>query len=122
MQYTSKKEIFLSLALTILVVILINPFHLLMPTMMHMLVLGLFVVFTGLFAGLVVHEKVTDEREDAHRAQAGRMGYTLGLIVLTLGILIQTLRDVPVDVWLLLALLVMVLGKIGFRMFLRKYK
>lgn len=108
----SKKELFFSVALVILAVVLCNPFNIFMPSMFQMVVLALLVVFVGLFAGLVVHESVSDEREQFHRDQAGRLGYTAGLIVVLMGIITQSLRHVPIDGWLLVALVAMVIFKI----------
>ena len=108
----SKKEIFLSIALVIFAIVLFNPSDIFMPNMFQMGALALLVVFVGLFTGLVVHESTSDEREQFHRDQAGRIGYTGGLIVVLIGIVVQSLKHVPVDGWLLLALVAMVLFKI----------
>lgn len=91
-----------------------------MSSMVHMLLLGLLVVFVGLFAGLVAHEKVVDERDEFHRALAGRVGYIAGMVVILTGIVVQTFTDMH-DTWLLLALLSMILGKIVARFFLTRY-
>lgn len=111
----SKKEIVLSVILVVLVVVLCNPFSLFMPNMFQMVALGLLVVCVGLFTGLVVHESVSDEREQLHRDRAGRVGYTAGLLVVLTGIVVQSVQHVPVDGWLLLTLIVMVLFKIVAR-------
>ncbi len=121
MENTSKREILLTAVLAVLVLALINPFHVLMSSMIHMVILGLLIAGTGLFVGLVVHEKVLDERENGHRDAAGRIGYTAGIILVTIGIFVQTLKGMN-DPWLLLVLLGMVLSKIISRILLRKYK
>ena len=113
------KEILLSVLLILSIIGLLNPYDIFMPSMFHMMLLGLFVIFVGLFAGLVVHENVFDEREQTHRDRAGRLGYTLGLLVLALGITVQTLLEQPLDPWLLLGLGVMVLAKICSRVWSR---
>ena len=68
-----------------------------------------------MFAGLVVKEKTLDEREEKNRAAAGRAGYLLGLIVLIVGVSVQTLSHIPLDPWIIGALVVMVLGKVFTR-------
>lgn len=117
----SKKELFLSITLIILVIVLCNPFDIFMPSMFQMLALALLVVFVGLFTGLVVHESVSDEREQFHRDQAGRVGYSAGLLVVLIGIVVQSIKHVPVDGWLLGALVAMVLFKVIARAYSRFY-
>lgn len=117
----SKKELSLSIVLVVLVGMLCNPFGIFMPTMWQMLVLALLVVLVGLFAGLVVYESVTDEREQSHRDRAGRVGYTAGLLVILLGIVVQSLKHVAVDGWLLAALVVLVIFKIAARVYNRRF-
>lgn len=117
----SKKEIFLSIALIAFAVILFNPSDIFMPNMFQMLALALLVVFVGLFAGLVVHESTSDEREQNHRDRAGRVGYTAGLVTVLIGIVFQSLNHLPVDRWLLLTLVSMVIFKIISRAYNRHY-
>lgn len=121
MENNSKKEIALSALLVFLIVALLNPFHLFMSGMVHMLVLGLLIVIIGLFVGIIFHEKALDEREQMHRAQSARIGYSIGLLVVTAGVLLQTLKGMN-DPWLLLALLGLVLGKVVSRAVFRKYE
>jgi hypothetical protein len=122
MKLISKKELGLTLALLVLVFVLCNPFGNFMPSIMDMVVLALLVVVVGLFAGFVVNEKVIDERELEHRAKAGRSGYTAGLVVVLTGIVVQGLKHVPIDGWLLLALVSMVVVKIASRIYSRNYQ
>lgn len=117
----SKREILLSIVLIVLVGVLCNPFDMFMPSMFQMVALGLLVVFVGLFTGLVVHESISDEREQLHRDQAGRVGYSAGLLVVLAGIVVQSLSHVPVDGWLLGALVSMVFFKVIARAYGRHY-
>ena len=121
MEKTSKREILISVVLSLFVLALINPFHILMSSMLHMCILGILVAMVGVFAGLVLNEKVADERERDHKDKAGRVGYTAGLLVVTLGIIVQTFKEMN-DPWLLIVLLVMVVSKIVARVFFRKYR
>jgi len=72
--------------------------------------LGLF----GLFASFILREKVVDERDGFHRTLAGRNAFLAGAGVLTLGIVIQGYSH-AVDPWLVVALVGMIVVKIGTR-------
>ncbi len=121
MENTSKKEIIVSVLLVVFVLALLNPFDILMSSMLHMLVLGILVAIVGIFTGLILNEKVSDERERDHKDRAGRIGYTAGILVVTTGVVFQTLKEMN-DPWLLIVLVVMVLSKIISRILLRKYR
>lgn len=69
------------------------------------------IVLFAFFAIFIWREKDGDERENLHRALAGRFAYLTGAGVLVLGIVIQLLRH-QLDYWLVWALLIMVLAKI----------
>ena len=102
-----------TLALAILV---LNPFHLWMPTMLAMALLaGLFVVF-GVFAVFVMRERAVDEREEQHRSFAGRVAFLTGAILLMLGILVEDLQH-NLDPWLVIALAGMIIAKLGARVY-----
>ncbi len=118
MKYVTWKELVLSVLLLVLGFLLLNPAGLLMSNTVHLTVYGLLLICTGLFTGLIVHERARDERELDHYNRAGRFGYTLGIIVLLGGITWQTIY-MPYDPWLLIALIVMILGKVGARIFNR---
>jgi hypothetical protein len=106
------KETIIASVLIVLLVVIVNPFHLWMPTMLQMLVLiGILAAFS-LFAAFVLRERVTDEREGLHRMLAGRTAFLAGAAVLTIAIIAQELQG-ALDVWLVVALVVMVLAKIG---------
>lgn len=104
----------LAAILIILLLLILNPFGFWMPTMAHMLVLGgTFVVF-ALFAVFIFRERGGDEREDAHRMLAGRIAFLVGSTALTCGILFQEYRG-ELDPWLIFSLVLMILAKIGSR-------
>ncbi len=120
MKYITFKEFILLVALLIFGFLLWNPFDLFMSDAMHMTVGGLLVLSVALFTGFVVHEKISDERDMAHHNMAGRLGYTLGLVTISLGIAWQTIY-MPYDPWLFIALLAMVFGKVFSRIYSRMY-
>ena len=107
-------EILVSVILLIFIFLLINPFHLWMPDAVQMMMtLGIALAFI-LFASFVFHEKVHDEREALHRYIAARFAYLSGTIILVVALVVQSIHH-TLDNWLLIALFVMILGKIiGF--------
>jgi hypothetical protein len=108
-------ETIVTVALIIIAVLLLNPFHFWMPDMMVMCMLAIALGLFGIFASFILREKSVDEREDQHRTLAGRNAFLVGSGVLTLGIVIQGYTH-TVDPWLVIALIVMVVVKIGTRM------
>lgn len=105
------KEISIASVLIFLLVLLTNPLHFWMPTMSQMLILVLILAAFSAFAVFVLRERATDEREQMHRMQVGRIGFLIGASVLTTGIIIQELYD-ALDPWLVVALVGMILGKV----------
>jgi cobalamin synthase len=113
------KEITTVAVLLLLLLFILNPLHWWMPTMLQMIVLvGILVVFT-LFATFVLNERAHDEREGLHRMVAGRMAFLAGAGVLTIAVVIQELFG-KLDAWLVLALVVMILVKIGASLYTNK--
>ena len=105
------QEIFVSLALIVLLVLFLNPFGFWMPSaLLMMMVLGLIVIF-ALFSGFIWKEQARDEREMLHRMLAGRIAYLVGAGILVLGIIVQSLRH-ELDSWLVFTLGAMILAKI----------
>ena len=104
-------EISFSIILIVLSVLFLDPFMLWMPTeLVYMLVGGVIIVFS-VFAGFIWREREQDERAEFHKILAGRIGYLLGLGILVIGIVWQTIASHP-DPWLVAALVGMVLGKL----------
>ena len=111
------KELSVAVILISVSIALLNPLHLWMPDMVHMIMLaGLFIIFS-IFAIFVIREKGGDERDEAHRMRSGRTAFLLGALVLVLAIGYQTIRDIPIDPWLIIALIAMVIGKIASRFY-----
>ncbi len=107
-------ESIVSLGLVVTTLLLLNPFHFWMPDMLVVCMLvGIFVMF-AIFASFILREKAGDERDEQHKALAGRNAFLIGSAVLIVGISIQGYAHV-VDEWLVLALIAMVITKIGTR-------
>lgn len=113
------KEIIISLILIVLLVLSLNPYNIFMPNMMQMLIICIALVFFSIFTGLILKEKAEDEREEKHRGIAGRAGFLGGASVLIIAIVIETFQH-TVDAWLVVALVFMILVKMGFRIYYEK--
>ncbi|OGK29906.1 hypothetical protein A3G67_00405 [Candidatus Roizmanbacteria bacterium RIFCSPLOWO2_12_FULL_40_12] len=111
MKNSFRSEIAVSFMLLILTVLLLNPLGFWMPQEAHMGVTIAVVVFFTLFASFVWKEKSVDEREILHRNISGRMAYLAGTSIAIIGVVIQSLKH-TLDVWLVLTLVAMVLGKV----------
>jgi putative transcriptional regulator len=104
--------------LVVLLVLLVNPFDLLMPSRVTMLLLGGIGAFSLLFTSFIWKETAQDERENLHRLLAGRASFLAGAATLLMGIIIQTFSH-RLDPWLVIALGAMVLTKILTRWYSR---
>ena len=100
----------------LLLVFLANPFSLWMPTTLEYMTVTALVVVATIFAGLVVGEKVRDEREEELRNTSARAGYIAGIVILTLGIAIPILMGEHANPWILTALGAMVIVRFISRM------
>ena len=77
-----------------------------------MMIVGLFAVALFGYIALIHREKPADEREQQISFAAGKYAYTVGAVVLSVGIIAQSMRH-DLDVWLPIALGSMVLTKLA---------
>lgn len=110
------KEIISATILVGLLIALINPFHAWMPNMIQLTLIASTVAAFGVFTIFVLREDAQDEREVVHRMNAGRAAFLSGAFVIILGIIIQGLFY-TVDTWLVAALVIMTIVKIGVRLY-----
>lgn len=108
------KESIVTVGLVVTAILLLNPFHFWMPDMMVMSMLAIILVLFATFASFILREKAVDERDDQHKALAGRNAFLVGSTTLILGIIVQGYSH-AVDSWLVVALIIMVVTKIGAR-------
>lgn len=108
------KETIVTLCLIAIAILLLNPFNFWMPDMIVLVMLACALSLFGIFASFILREKPIDERDDAHRALAGRNAFLMGSAVLMIGIVVQGYTH-TVDSWLVIALIVMILTKITTR-------
>lgn len=114
-------EIISALVFSGIALLLLNPFGLWMPTMMHMSLLAIGVVAFGVFALLILREGQGDEREDLHRMRAGRVAFLTGSSILLVATIVQSFAH-AVDPWIVAALLGMVVAKVGARVWSALYR
>ena len=105
------KELLIPAGIIILSIALLDPFMVLIPATLVYVLLALLLVISLSYSLLVWHETVSDEREYVLRAYAGRMSFIVGVGVLVLGIVYQTLVSHYVDPFLIITLSLMTLAK-----------
>ena len=110
-----------AMMLVAVAIALVNPFHFWMPSVAHMLMLGLTVVVFGVFSIFVFSENGGDEREETHKMFTGRAAFLAGGAVLLCGIVVQSFAD-TLDPWLVGALVVMVMAKVCVRYYYARYR
>lgn len=108
------KETVTTICLITIAILLLNPFHFWMPDMMVMGMLVIALVLFGVFASFILRERIVDERDILHRTLAGRNAFIAGSAVLMLGIIVQGYSH-SVDPFLVVTLIVMIVVKIGTR-------
>lgn len=114
-------QIIVAVVFVVLICLLTDPFMLFMPPMAAMAALLCAVIVLCVWSGLVLNEQVTDEREVMHRMLAGRVAYLSALAFLTTALLVQGLSH-HIDPWIGGTLVVMVLSKLGARLYFDVYK
>ncbi len=105
-----------AVTLVVLLILLTDPFMLWMPAQAQMPALLGAAVLVCLWAGFVMYEQANDEREVVHKMQAGRVAYLAGIAVLTIALIYQGFHH-AIDPWVTAALGVMVVSKLGARLF-----
>ena len=119
---TKNKSIHLITAtvLIILLTLLSDPFMLWMPGIAQMMILLGAAILACVWAGFVMYERISDERDFIHRMNAGRMAYLSGIAVLTIALVVQGFQH-NIDPWISFSLGVMVIVKLGSRFYSDKY-
>lgn len=112
--HTNRTQFILTGAAVIALMLLTDPFMVLMPDMLQMIVLALAAGLICAWSGLVIQEKNGDEREIAHRAYAARAAYLSGVCTLTLALVYQGVTH-TLDIWVPLTLGIMLTAKLVAR-------
>jgi drug/metabolite transporter (DMT)-like permease len=105
------QEVLVSVAIVALVVLVWNPFDILMSGAVVMILLVVLAAVFSLFAVFVWREEARDEREALHRMFAGRVGFLAGAGVLGAAILVEGFSH-NVNPWIATALIAMIGGKV----------
>jgi len=105
-------EWLLGLVIVLGLILLINPFGLLMPSAMTLMAITVLTVAILSFAAFVWREQPRDEREALYRERAGHVSFFVGGAVLVAGVIVQTTHH-RLDTWLAAALGVMVITKLA---------
>jgi cobalamin synthase len=107
-----KGELSVAVGLLALLFVIFNPWRMWMPGYLIMWFLIAVVVLFIAFATFVWNENRGDEREQFHRLFADRVAYLAGSGILLIGIVAGELEH-ALDPWLIAALAVMVIAKVG---------
>lgn len=120
-----KKTIFtessLLLALSVLLLLLLNPFNIMMKLMLSAGVVALLVILYLIKFFIIWREKPQDERDLKHRFQSSWASYSTVSILLFIGVVVEALRG-DVDVWLIVALTGMFISKLVSLLYLEIYR
>lgn len=117
----ANKAFHISVAIVLLglLLFLTDPFMYWMPEPAQMLVLLGATALAALWAGFVMQERSSDEREAVNAMYAGRVAYLSGIAVLTLALVVEGLAH-DIDPWIPFALGVMVISKLAARMYVER--
>lgn len=105
-------EVFVSVVFLALLALKLDPFRLLMPNHVQMVILALVVAVFGLYAGILFRQRARDEREALHVYRASRFAYISGVALLVVAIAVQSFQG-GADHWLFYILGGMVIVKMA---------
>ena len=105
----------------LVLLLLLNPFDLLMaPYLVYIMLGGILVIF-GLYV-FIIREHPQDEREELHHYIANRQAYLIGSAALVLAIIVEGLTKPHIDPWLLIVLGTMIVVKMGSLVYNRSHR
>ena len=112
-------EIGMPVVLIVLAIAFLNPFNFWMPSMLVSFLLLVMVIIFGVFASFILKEHARDEREEVHRAIAGRGAFLFGMSITLLGIVLQELQH-KLDPWLVIIFVGMIVAKVVSLVYIQK--
>lgn len=92
-----------------------------LPDIIHYPLILIFSLGFFVFIGFVWRGKHNDEREVEHDAYAGKIAYTVGITLATVGIAVQSYFH-TLDIWLIAVLAVMVVIRMCALVYARLFK
>jgi amino acid transporter len=107
-----KQETVITTIFILVLLALLNPFDLFMPTELVYMILAAILVVFGVYISFVIKEDPKDERERLHRYISNRAAYVFGSATLVIAVVYQGISSYEVDPWLLIVLGSMVVSKI----------
>jgi hypothetical protein len=108
---TYRSEITLAVGILFALVMLINPAHLIMTSVVLLTLIMIFAVLIIAFGIFIWGEQPRDEREAFNGLRAGRISSFAGGGILVIAIITQAFSH-KLDIWLPVALAVMVIAKL----------
>ena len=114
-------EYLVAIALVILLGLLANPFMVIMPSPVEMMVIFVAAILAVVYGAFVYKERAGDERETLHRMIAGRAAFLTSVAVLTLALIVQGINH-AVDLWIPAALALTILAKLAARTWASRHK
>jgi len=103
-----------------ILIISIGLFYASLAPMAYVLCYVVVVVMFAVFMYSILKRTDRDEREHHHHTVAAESGYIVGAVALLIGIAYQTLSIHQVDDWLFVALIAMLVTRLGVRIYLDK--
>jgi hypothetical protein len=103
-------EVLVAIAIIVALVLLINPFNIIMTSALTLTLIMILSVAVIAFAVFIWREKPGDEREALNSLKAGRISYFIGGGVLVTAIIVQSIKH-DLDISLALTLGAMVITK-----------
>ncbi len=120
-----KKTIFAESALLALLsgllILLLNPFNIMMKLMLSAGVIACLIILYLVKFFIIWREKPQDERDIQHRFQSSWASYSTVSVLLFVGVVFEALQG-SVDVWLVTALAGMFISKLVSLLYLEIYK
>jgi hypothetical protein len=107
MNNRTRFQITVTIGALVLIALLTDPLGIFMSPSMRAFCLALLALAVFAVAILIVSEPVRDEREAAHAARAGKVGYLSGVAVLTGTLIIQGVWH-TINLWTALPLAAMI--------------
>ncbi len=107
----NRSDLLIGLLLIVCLLLSSNAFSGFMPSSVVMIAIGIFIAVFCLYAMLIWRENPRDEREAHILLSSDRLGFLAGAIVLTVALVITSLKHESTNV-LAISLSVMILAKI----------
>lgn len=121
MKKTFYVEIILLALLALFLLLVLDPFHIVMKLMLSGVVLGFLSILYVVKFIIIWKEKEQDERYLAHRFYSSWVSYYTVSLLLFVGVFIESLNGMP-DTWLIISLAGLFLTKLGSLVYLEIYK